>query len=74
MGNNERGTSMNVKRELLKAVLAFVIFVAAWLIINLITGNGLSGQDVTTAVISGLIFTLLYSVSIYYYQKRKLKS
>ncbi len=65
---------MNVKRELLKAVLAFVIFVAAWLIINLITGNGLSGQDVTTAVISGLIFTLLYSVSIYYYQKRKLKS
>jgi len=74
MGNNERGTSMNVKRELLKAVLTFVIFVAAWLIINLITGNGLSGQDVTTAVISGLIFTLLYSVSIYYYQKRKLKS
>jgi hypothetical protein len=65
---------MNVKRELLKAVLAFVVFVAAWLIINLITGNGLSGQDVMTAVISGLIFTLLYSVSIYIYQKRKLKN
>jgi hypothetical protein len=62
---------MTVKRELLKAVLAFVVFVAIWLIINLIMGNGFSGENVTTAVITGLIFTLIYSVSIYFYQKRK---
>ena len=65
---------MDVKRELGKAVLAFVIFVAAWLLINLITGNGLSGQAVTSAVIQGLIFTVIYSVGIYFYQKRKRKS
>jgi membrane associated rhomboid family serine protease len=65
---------MDVKRELGKAVLAFVVFVAIWLIINLITGNGLSGQAVTSAVITGLIFTVIYSVSIYFYQKRKLKN
>lgn len=65
---------MNVKRELLKALLTFVIFVAAWLLINLITGNGFSGEVVTSAVTAGLIFTILYSVSIYFYQKRKLNS
>ena len=65
---------MNIKRELLKAVLAFVVFVAIWLIINLITGNGLSGEAVTSAVITGLIFTVLYSVGIYFFQKRKRNS
>lgn len=65
---------MDVKRELGKVVLVFVVFVAAWLLINLITGNGLSGQAVTSAVIQGLIFTVIYSVVIYFYQKRKRKS
>jgi membrane associated rhomboid family serine protease len=62
---------MNVKRELLKALLTFVIFVAAWLLINVITGNGFSGEAVMSAVIAGLIFTIIYSVCIYFYQKRK---
>jgi hypothetical protein len=62
---------MNVKRELLKALLTFVIFVAAWLLINVITGNGFSGEAVTSAVIAGLMFTIIYSVGIYFYQKRK---
>ena len=65
---------MDVKREFGKAVLVFVVFVAVWLLINLITGNGLSGQAVTSAVIQGLIFTVIYSVVIYFYQKRKPKS
>ena len=65
---------MDVKREFGKAVLVFVVFVLVWLLINLITGNGLSGQAVTSAVIQGLIFTVIYSVVIYFYQKRKRKS
>ena len=65
---------MSIGREFLKAVLVFVIFVVVWWILNLITGDGFTGADARTAVISGLIFTLIYSVSIYFYQKRKLKT
>lgn len=65
---------MDVKRELGKALLTFVIFVAIWLIINLITGNGFSGEAVTNAVITGFIFTVIYSVGTYFYQKRKRNS
>ena len=65
---------MSIGREFLKAVLVFAIFLAVWWIMNLIMGDGFSGEDARTAVISGLIFTLLYSVGTYFYRKRKLNT
>lgn len=63
---------MNIGRIILKAIIMFAIFVAIWLLINVITGNGFTGEDVSTAVISGVIFALLYGFFTYFAQKRKL--
>ena len=60
---------------LLKAVITSLIFVAIYWIFNSMWGDGqgFTAEDARTAIISGLIFLLIYSVSTYFFDKRKLK-
>jgi hypothetical protein len=66
---------MRIGFILLKAVITSLIFVAIYWIFNSIWGDGqgFTAEDARTAVISGLIFLLIYSVSSYFFDKRKLK-
>jgi 4-amino-4-deoxy-L-arabinose transferase-like glycosyltransferase len=60
---------------LLKAVITSLIFVVVYWIFNSMWGDGqgFTAEDARTAVISGLIFLLIYSVSTYFFDKRKIK-
>ena len=66
---------MRVGLIVLKAVITSLIFVVVYWIFNSIWGDGqgFTAEDVRTAVISGLIFFLIYSVSTYLFDKRKMK-
>jgi hypothetical protein len=66
---------MRIGLVLLKAAITAVTFVAVYWILNLIWGDGegFTAEDVRTAVISGLIFFLIYSLITYYYAKSKRK-
>ncbi len=66
---------MRIGLILLKAGITSLIFVAVYWIFNSIWGDGqgFTPSDAGTAVISGLIFFLIYSVSTYFFDKRKLK-
>jgi sterol desaturase/sphingolipid hydroxylase (fatty acid hydroxylase superfamily) len=66
---------MRIGFILLKAVITSLIFVTIYWIFDSIWGDGqgFTAEDARTAVISGLIFFLIYSVSTYFFDKRKLK-
>jgi sterol desaturase/sphingolipid hydroxylase (fatty acid hydroxylase superfamily) len=66
---------MRIGFIVLKAVITSLIFVAIYWIFNSIWGDGqrFTAEDARTAIISGLIFLLIYSVSTYFFDKRKLK-
>ena len=66
---------MRIGLILLKAVITSLIFVVVYWIFNSMWGDGqgFTAEDAGTAVISGLIFFLIYSVSTYFFDKRKLK-
>jgi sterol desaturase/sphingolipid hydroxylase (fatty acid hydroxylase superfamily) len=66
---------MRIGFIVLKAVITSLIFVAIYWIFDSIWGDGqgFTAEDARTAVISGLIFFLIYSVSTYFFDKRKLK-
>ena len=66
---------MRIGFILLKAVFASLIFVFVYWIFDSIWGDGegFTAEDARTAVISGLIFLLIYSVSTYFFDKRKIK-
>jgi uncharacterized membrane protein YwzB len=62
---------MRVGLIVLKVAITLVIFVAVWWILNAIAGDGFTAQDATTAVIAGLVFVAIFSVSTNYFAKRK---
>ena len=62
---------MSFGRELLKLFVAWLIFGALLVIINLILGNEVS---LTYYVIVIFIFVLIYGIGTALYQKRKRKS
>lgn len=68
------GTTMKGRMVVLKGLIIFVIFVAVWLILDAITGDGISSANVLNAVISGVIFMVLYWVFDYIVAKRKSRS
>ena len=55
----------------LQGIAFFAIFVPVWLLLNLITGEGFSGESLRSAVIAGAIASGLYVLFTYLYQKRK---
>lgn len=65
---------MKGRMVVLKGLIIFVIFVAVWLILDAITGDGISSANVLNAVISGVIFVVLYWVIDYLVAKRKRRS
>jgi hypothetical protein len=46
---------MGIKSIWLKALLFFLIFVAVWLLLDLVAGGGVSSRGVFSAVIAGVI-------------------
>lgn len=51
--------------------VVFVFYVLGTLLINVITGTQLSGGTVLAAMISGVIFTVLYGIGMYIWAKRR---
>ena len=66
---------MSVGLILIKAVLTSVVFVVVYWIFNSIWGDGqgFTAGNAIAAVISGLIFFLIYSVSTYLFERNKRK-
>lgn len=62
---------MRVGLMVLKVAITLVIFVAVWWIFDAIVGDGFTAQDATAAVIAGLVFVAIFSVSSNYFAKRK---
>lgn len=59
------------RKTVLMGAFVFVFFVLGTLLINVITGTQLSGGTVLAAIISGVIFTVLYSIGMYIWAKRQ---
>ena len=51
--------------------LILTVFVLGTLLINVLTGTALSGGAVLAAVISGVVFTVLYGIGMYIWSKRQ---
>jgi len=66
---------MRVGLILLKAAVTSVVFAVVYWIFNLIWGDGqgFTAGNAASAVISGLIFFLIYSVSTYLFERYKRK-
>jgi sterol desaturase/sphingolipid hydroxylase (fatty acid hydroxylase superfamily) len=66
---------MSVGLILIKAAVTSVVFVVVYWIFNLIWGDGqeFTAGSAIAAVISGLIFFLIYSVSTYFFERNKRK-
>ena len=62
---------MSKQRLVLMGIFVFVFFVLGTLLINLLTGTALSGGAVLAAVISGVVFTVLYGIGMYIWAKRQ---
>ena len=59
------------RKTVLMGAFVFVFFVLGTLLINVITGTQLSGGTVLAAIISGVIFTVHYSIGMYIWAKRQ---
>lgn len=55
----------------MQALIFFAIFVPAWLLFNVITGEGFSGQSLINAVITGAVAAVLYGLLMFLYEKWK---
>jgi hypothetical protein len=66
---------MSVGLILIKAALTSAVFVVVYWIFNSIWGDGqgFTARNAIAAVISGLIFFLIYSVSTYLFERNKRK-
>lgn len=66
---------MRVGSILVKAAVTSVVFVVVYWIFNSIWGDGqgFTAGNAIAAVISGLIFFLIYSVSTYLFERNKRK-
>jgi hypothetical protein len=66
---------MRVGLILLKAAVTSVVFVIVYWIFNSIWGDGqgFTAGNAIAAVISGLIFFLIYSLATYLYERNKSK-
>lgn len=66
---------MRVGSILVKAAVTSVVFVVVYWIFNSIWGDGqgFTASNAIAAVISGLIFFLIYSVSTYLFERNKRK-
>lgn len=66
---------MRVGSILVKAAVTLVVFVVVYWIFNSIWGDGqgFTAGNAIAAVISGLIFFLIYSVSTYLFERNKRK-
>jgi len=65
---------MGLKSVWLKALLFFLIFVAVWLLLDLVAGGGVSGWGVFRAVIAGAIAAAISFPLTNLYRKRRRKT
>lgn len=57
----------------LQGIVLVVVFVGVWLLLDVIAGDGISSADVLNAVISGVIFFVVYALFNYFIARRKRK-
>jgi hypothetical protein len=57
-----------------QGLVIFVIFVAVWLLLDALAGDGITGPDVVNALITGVIFLVVYGLITYFVAKRKRRS
>ncbi len=65
---------MGLKSVWLKALLFFLIFVAVWLLLDLVAGSGVSSRGVFSAVIAGVIAAAISFPLTNLYRKRRRKT
>jgi len=62
---------MKVRLIVLQGLVIFVVFVAVWLLLDALAGDGIAGSDVMNALITGVIFLVVYGLITYLVAKRK---
>jgi hypothetical protein len=67
----ELRSNVGIKSVWLQALIFFAIFVAVWLLFDLIAGDAISSRSVVSAVIAGAIAALIFVPLTNYYKKRK---
>ena len=65
---------MGIKSSWLQALVFFAIFVAVWLLLDLIAGDGISSRAIVSAVIAGAIAAAIFVPLTNLYKKRKKSS
>ncbi len=62
---------MNGRMKVFQIIIMIVAFAVVWLLLDVLTGDGLSGASVLSAVIAGVVFAAVWFGLTYLWEKRK---
>jgi len=62
---------MKVRLIVLQGLVIFVVFVAVWLLLDALAADGITSPEVVNALITGVIFLVVYGLITFFVAKRK---